>query len=316
MDQIANDKTGEPASIAADTRLIERWLPIAALGEESLRERRFSMAGNVLPPNNSLHVWWARRPLIASRAAVLASLLPATTSHEEFLEMIGILGDPVAARRRNDNKLRIGQIPLGDIEYGYPRAFKNSLSDSERKSLHAIPAISHAVVLDPTAGGGAIPFEAARLGFDVYSNDLNPVASLIEKATIEYPILFGSGLLPTFKKLAESFIALSTPRFTKVFPKEEMGTQVSAYLWARTIRCPYCDGVVPLSPNWKLSSDGTGVRLLPQLGTGPGDSKRRCDFMIVTKTAEHSSGTVADGDGTCLRWSRKTGQVAKRECCP
>ncbi len=61
-----------------DTRLIERWLPIAALGEESVRERRFSMAGNVLPPNNSLHVWWARRPLIASRAAVLASLLPDT----------------------------------------------------------------------------------------------------------------------------------------------------------------------------------------------------------------------------------------------
>lgn len=55
-------------------RLIEDWLPIAALGEESVRERRSMTA---LPPTYYLHVWWARRPLVASRAAVLASLLPA-----------------------------------------------------------------------------------------------------------------------------------------------------------------------------------------------------------------------------------------------
>jgi len=56
------------------SRLIEHWLPIAALGEESVRERRSMTA---LPPTYYLHVWWARRPLVASRAAVLASLLPA-----------------------------------------------------------------------------------------------------------------------------------------------------------------------------------------------------------------------------------------------
>ena len=50
-------------------RLIEEWLPIAALGEESARERR-SMAA--LPPVYYLHVWWARHPLVASRAAILA----------------------------------------------------------------------------------------------------------------------------------------------------------------------------------------------------------------------------------------------------
>ena len=54
-----------------DTRLIERWLPIAELGEESIRERRSMTA---LPPTYYLHVWWARRPLVASRAAVLAAL--------------------------------------------------------------------------------------------------------------------------------------------------------------------------------------------------------------------------------------------------
>jgi putative DNA methylase len=71
------------------------------------------------------------------------------------------------------------------------------------------------------------------------------------------------------------------------------------YLLARTIRCPYCEALVPLSPTWRLSPDGSGVKLRPHLGSGPGDAKRRCEFVIVDKVAEHSAGTVADGDGTC-----------------
>ena len=55
-------------------RLIEEWLPIAALGIESLRERT---PMTPFPAPNRLHVWWARRPLVAARAAILASLLPA-----------------------------------------------------------------------------------------------------------------------------------------------------------------------------------------------------------------------------------------------
>ena len=82
-----------------DTRLIERWLPIAALGEESVRERRSMTA---LPPTYYLHVWWARRPLVAARAAVLASLLPADADRDQFLHVLGIHGDPVAARKAID----------------------------------------------------------------------------------------------------------------------------------------------------------------------------------------------------------------------
>ena len=81
-----------------DTRLIERWLPIAALGEESVRERRSMTA---LPPTYYLHVWWARRPLVAARAAVLASLLPADADREQFLHVLGIHGDPVATSTAN-----------------------------------------------------------------------------------------------------------------------------------------------------------------------------------------------------------------------
>ena len=73
------------------------------------------------------------------------------------------------------------------------------------------------------------------------------------------------------------------------------------YLWARTARCPYCGGVVPLSPNWRLASDGTGVRLVPGNGDGPG-AGRVCAFEIVTSAGSQSAGTVARGDGMCP-WS-------------
>ena len=102
-----------------DTRLIERWLPIAELGEESTRERRSMTA---LPPTYYLHVWWARRPLVASRAAVLASLLPADADREKFLHVLGIHGDPIAAKERIAVATRNGER-LGAAAYGYPRAF-------------------------------------------------------------------------------------------------------------------------------------------------------------------------------------------------
>ena len=137
----------------SDVRLIERWLPIAALGEESVRERRFSLAGKVLPPHNSLHVWWARRPLIASRAALLASCLPSDFDHSKFLPLIGIMGDPVAARRRNNAVIRSGKVPLGDKEYGYLRGFKFY---PDLRSIESID-VKNVSTVDPTAGGGAIP---------------------------------------------------------------------------------------------------------------------------------------------------------------
>ena len=102
-----------------DTRLIERWLPIATLGIESIRERT---PMTPFPAPNRLHVWWARRPLVASRAAVLASLLPADADRKRFLRVLGIHGDPVAAKARIARANRSGER-LGAAAYGYPRAF-------------------------------------------------------------------------------------------------------------------------------------------------------------------------------------------------
>src|SRR3954465_3340658 len=103
---------------AAGRRLIERWLPIAALGVESLRERT---PMTPFPAPNRLHVWWARRPLVASRAAILASLLPPDADREKFMHMLGIHGDPVAGRKKIDQAVRTG-VRVQD-PYGYSRAF-------------------------------------------------------------------------------------------------------------------------------------------------------------------------------------------------
>ena len=70
-----------------DVRLIEAGFPCHQVGAETQRERGASSA---LPPLYYLHVWWARRPLTPSRAAILASLLPADTDPEWFLRQLGI----------------------------------------------------------------------------------------------------------------------------------------------------------------------------------------------------------------------------------
>ena len=96
-------------------RLIESWLPIAWLGVESLRERT---PMTPFPAPNRLHVWWARRSLVASRAAILASLLPADSDREKFTHMLGIHGDPIASRKRIDRAKRSGERFEGEA-YSY-----------------------------------------------------------------------------------------------------------------------------------------------------------------------------------------------------
>src|SRR5271157_2748007 len=93
-------------SVARPRLLIEDWLPITEIGIESLRERT---PMTPFPAPNRLHVWFARRPLVASRAAILASLLPADADRAKFLHMLGIHGDPVAAKEAIVGARRTGE---------------------------------------------------------------------------------------------------------------------------------------------------------------------------------------------------------------
>lgn len=206
-------------------RLIEDWLPIAALSEECVRERRSMTA---LPATYYLHVWFARRPLVASRAAVLGSLLGADANRSQFLHDLGIHGDPVAAKVRIASATAKGQR-LGADAYGYTRAFQHLPPPSQRMRT----------ILDPTAGGGSIPFEAVRLGCDVVGNDLNPVASLVLKTTVELPLQYGSALLERVKTLGVEFVKRVRGQIAGLYPDEPDGWICDGYLWARTVTCPY-----------------------------------------------------------------------------
>ena len=279
----------------SDVRLIERWLPIAEIGIESTRERT---PMTPFPAPNRLHVWWARRPLVASRAAILASLLPANADRQKFLHVLGIHGDPVAAKKRIAAANRTGER-LGADAYGYSRAFGYTPSNVERTWLteHWLNGVT---VLDPTAGGGSVPFEVARLGLEALANDLNPVAALIERATVHWPGTYGVAVKALVEEIGAEFTMRVRRLLAWAFPDESCEkTRPDGYLWARTVSCPYCDGLVPLSPNWRLAPDGTGVRLKPHVGGGPGTEGRVCSFEIVTSARHQSTGTVARGDGTC-----------------
>ena len=278
-----------------DTRLIERWLPIAEIGAESLRERT---PMTPFPAPNRLHVWWARRPLVAARATVLASLLPDDVDRDAFLHVLGIHGDPVAAQAKIGAARRRRERFEGSA-YGYGRAFGHTPDAEDREWLNT-NVRGRFAVLDPTAGGGAIPLEAARLGGAAMANDLNAVSALILAATVDWPLEYGTCLPSEFERLSQILVQAREAHLQQYFPREPMRDAVTTnYLYARTIACPYCAGLVPLSPNWRLAPGGVGVRLVPQLGGGPGTEGRLCAFEIVEAVEQQSEGSVARGDGLC-----------------
>lgn len=79
-------------------------------------------------------------------------------------------------------------------------------------------------------------------------------------ATVKWPAEFGMPLMREFQTLAKRWRSQVQSRLEGAFLQDRMPEQNDAsYLYARTIRCLYCDGLIPLPPNWRLSGDGTGV---------------------------------------------------------
>ena len=183
-------------------RLIEVALPLKEVSEQSAREKSIRH-GHI----STLHIWWARRPLAACRAAVFASLIPDPDDPEcpeSFRKLVRELlgrnefkpkdgdGSPTEDTPRNRCLEFIKQLVKWENsnvpDYIQPA---RKLIAAAHKILHPGADGASPKLLDPFAGGGAIPLEALRLGCDTTALDLNPVAHLIELCTLVYPQKYG-----------------------------------------------------------------------------------------------------------------------------
>ncbi|MFZ5634692.1 MAG: DUF1156 domain-containing protein [Bacillota bacterium] len=140
---------------------------------------------------STLHIWPARRPLAACRAALIATLLPDPGTPGERREILERLGGKVV--QRVEKKILPGgrvadqvkeETTCGILHWGRENGPDLDWFRREIKKAYGGRAPR---VLDPFAGGGAIPLEAMRLGCEVTAVDINPVAWFILKCTLEYP---------------------------------------------------------------------------------------------------------------------------------
>jgi len=173
--------------------LIEDFLPIQAISAEASREKSVRK-GHI----STLHLWWARRPLVACRAAVYGALVPAS----RFIPENGPDNKKQSLGRANAAKFieRLCKYP------GNPTVIKDAQrhileAHAERLTIETGKKVTvedieedrapRPKVLDMFAGGGAIPLEALRFGCDAYALDLNPVAHIIQLCTLVYPQKYG-----------------------------------------------------------------------------------------------------------------------------
>lgn len=249
-------------------KLIEVALPLEAINAEAAREKSIRHGHP-----STLHLWWARRPLAAARAVIWSSLVDDPSAHPELYpteeaqnaerqRLFGILEKLVKWENSND-----------------PEVLAAAKAEILRSTSNNPPAL-----LDPFAGGGAIPLEAQRLGLEAHAHDLNPVAVMINKAMIEIPPRFAGqapvnpdsrtrldgttgwqgaqGLAADVQYYGEWMKREAFRRIGHLYPKvkvpHELGggeATVIAWIWARTVKCPNpaCGCEMPLVKSFELS---------------------------------------------------------------
>ena len=231
---------------------IEVDFPIKEVSEESVREKNIRHGHS-----STLHIWWARRPLASSRASIYAALTPEPKDEEDRLKKSQF----IAKLSKWENSLN-----------------KDVIDKARREILEANGG-KPPKVLDPFAGGGAIPLEALRLGCETYASDLNPVAVLIEKATLEYPQKYGRAtrkikdafgereeeynpLLEDVRKWGNWVLEEAKKEIGKFYPPDPDGSIPVGYIWARTVKCqnPICGAEIPLvRQTWLAKKDNKKV---------------------------------------------------------
>jgi putative DNA methylase len=261
-------------------KLIEVALPLEAINKASAREK------GIRPVHPSaMHMWWARRPLAAARAVILAQmvddpsanpdLFPTEAAQLKERQRLFKLIEQIVQWENTTND-EVIERARSEIWHSWRGACADNVDHPSAKELfdpHRLPAFH-----DPFAGGGALPFEAQRLGLAAYAGDLNPVAVLICKAMIEIPPKFAGrppvnprdreekslvarqwkasrGLLRDVRYYAEWVCGEAEKRIGDLYPKFEITPElvserpdlkkyegrkltVIAWLWARTVKSP------------------------------------------------------------------------------
>lgn len=314
--------------------LIEGWLPIRELGIESVRES--APIPGQFPKLKTLHVWWARAPLAAANGVTLTALLPVWSNglldtvdglqnaldrvranrrdlqphadsmtdadwyHVWVLWMCGIRGDSVSAKVRIELASQQGKV-LGAKAYGYKPAFRNQPSVADLNVLHQLMIARWGRlprVVDPTAGGGSIPYTSLRYGLPTWANDLNPVAVGVLDAALRASSVYGTELVPDIEKWGGVLVKRLQERLEPFFTIPDEATS-NSYIFANTVTCPRTGGPVPLVPNWWLNKTdgGTAVRL--EAIANPDGTPDKLVFHIESGpqfTFDPDNGTIAKAD--------------------
>jgi len=190
-------------------RLIEHAFPLKQTSLDSVHEKNVRH-GHI----STLHIWPARRPLAACRAALIATLLPDPGTPEKRKELCEKIGGKVV-KKIERKKMPNGQIverekeiTEGGILHWGRETQNKELLDWFKQEIKKAYGGRAPKVLDPFAGGGAIPLEAMRLGCEATAIDINPVAWFILKCTLEYPQKLAGKTwpLPDFILSSETFM--------------------------------------------------------------------------------------------------------------
>ena len=249
-------------------KLIEVALPLEAINAESAREKSIRHGHP-----STLHLWWARRPLAAARAVIWSSLVDDPSEHSEQFP---------TEEEQNKERQRLFAILEELVKWensNDPEILEAAKAEILRSTGNNPPPL-----LDPFAGGGAIPLEAQRLGLEAHAHDLNPVAVMINKAMIEIPPKFAGqapvnpdirarldaadgwtgakGLAEDVRYYGEWMKQQAFRKIGHLYPKVKVSAAqgggeatVIAWIWARTVKCPNpaCGCEMPLVRSFVLS---------------------------------------------------------------
>ena len=248
-------------------KLIEVALPLDKINAESAREKSIRHGHP-----STLHLWWARRPLAAARAVIWSSLVDDPSSHPELFP---------TEDAQNEERDRLFNILESLVKW--ENINNQEILNTARREIDKYTNGKTPVILDPFAGGGTIPMEAQRLGLEAHAHDLNPVAVMINKATIEIPAIFAgnkavnpnsqevmsfkkgnacNGLIEDVSYYGERIRDIAYAKIGHMYPKvkipKEQGggdANVVAWIWAHTVKCPNpaCGCEMPLAKGFTLS---------------------------------------------------------------